>query len=79
MNFFKKYWAALDAVPQWVVALVALVVVLALNLLSVKVFGEMEFWFAMIKVVALVAFLVIGTVFRASSARRSTGRPSASA
>ena len=54
MNFFKRYWPALAAVPQWVFALTALVVVLALNLVSVKVFGEMEFWFALIKVAALV-------------------------
>jgi len=36
-----------------------------MNLISVKLFGELEFWAAMIKVVALVAFLVIGTVFLA--------------
>ena len=63
MNFFKKYWAAIAAVPQWVFALAALVVVLGLNLVSVKVFGELEFWFALIKVVALVAFLVVGIYF----------------
>ena len=43
MNFFKRYWPALAAVPQWVFALAALVVVLGLNLVSVKVFGELEF------------------------------------
>ena len=37
--------------------------VLGLNLVSVKVFGEMEFWFALIKVVALVGFLLLGTYF----------------
>ncbi|MFI1706435.1 amino acid permease [Streptomyces griseoruber] len=63
MNFFKKYWEPISSVPQWVWALTALVVVLTLNLLSVKVFGEMEFWFALIKVLALVAFLVVGTLF----------------
>ncbi|MDP5227387.1 MULTISPECIES: amino acid permease [Arthrobacter] len=60
MHFFGKYVPWIDAVPQWAWALIALVVVLALNLVSVKVFGEMEFWFALIKVVALVAFLIIG-------------------
>lgn len=40
-----------------------LVTVVALNLISVKVFGEMEFWFALIKVAALVIFLVVGTFF----------------
>jgi L-asparagine permease len=63
MNFFKRYWPALAGVPQWVFALAALVVVLALNLVSVKVFGELEFWFALIKVAALLAFLGIGTWF----------------
>lgn len=63
MNFFGKYWQPLGEVPQWVYALAALVIVLALNLVSVKVFGELEFWFALIKVVALVAFLLVGIYF----------------
>lgn len=63
MHFFAKYVPWIGAVPQWVWALLALVVVLCLNLVSVKVFGEMEFWFALIKVVALVAFLAIGLFF----------------
>ena len=63
MNFFSKYWAPIASVPQWVFALIALVLILSMNLVSVKVFGELEFWFALIKVVALVAFLVIGAAF----------------
>ncbi len=63
MNFFGKYIAWMGAVPQWAWALIALMVVLCLNLVSVKVFGEMEFWFALIKVAALVAFLLVGTYF----------------
>jgi L-asparagine permease len=63
MKFFGQYSPFIDSVPQWVWALIALAVVLSLNLVSVKVFGEMEFWFALIKVVALVAFLVVGTYF----------------
>jgi L-asparagine permease len=63
VGFWAQYWEPLQAVPQWVVALVALVVVLALNLVSVKVFGEMEFWFALIKVGALIAFMIFGIAF----------------
>ena len=63
MNFFAKYVPWIGAVPQWVWALAALLLVLGLNLVSVKVFGELEFWFALIKVVALVAFLLVGTYF----------------
>jgi L-asparagine permease len=63
MNFFGKYVEWIGAVPQWAWALIALVVVVTLNMVSVKVFGEMEFWFALIKVVALVSFLLVGLYF----------------
>ncbi|MFD8501022.1 amino acid permease [Amycolatopsis sp. NPDC059657] len=48
----------LPDVPQWITALVALGVLLAVNLLSVKLFGELEFWFSVVKVLAIVVFLV---------------------
>ncbi|MFC4947450.1 amino acid permease [Pseudonocardia sp. GCM10023141] len=57
---YVKFFA--PDVPQWIPALVALGVVLAVNLVSVKVFGELEFWFAAIKVAALVIFMVIAIV-----------------
>ncbi len=60
---YCHYWDAFHAVPQWTLALIALIVVLSMNLISVKVFGELEFWASLIKVLALVTFLVVGTVF----------------
>ncbi|MFT4051460.1 MAG: amino acid permease [Microbacterium sp.] len=63
VKFWAQYWEPLQAVPQWTIALVALVIVLSLNLVSVKLFGEMEFWFALIKVTALVIFLIVGVCF----------------
>ena len=54
--------------PQWIPALIALMVVVAVNMLSVKAFGEFEFWAALLKVTALVAFLVIGIGLVATSA-----------
>ncbi|MFD5426343.1 amino acid permease [Streptomyces sp. NPDC127084] len=57
---YAHFWAMFSDVPQWVLALIALAVVLAANLISVKYFGEMEFWFAIIKVAALVIFMLIG-------------------
>lgn len=62
---YCHYWSVFKAVPQWLIALVALAVVLAFNMISVKLFGELEFWAALIKVLALVTFLVVGTVFLA--------------
>ncbi|WP_027927611.1 amino acid permease [Amycolatopsis benzoatilytica] len=48
----------LPGLPQWITALVALGVLMAVNLLSVKLFGELEFWFSVVKVLAIIVFLV---------------------
>ncbi|WP_279340827.1 MULTISPECIES: amino acid permease [Isoptericola] len=50
------------AVPQWVVAGVVVVVLGGINLIGVRQFGEAEFWFALIKVGAIVAFLAVGAL-----------------
>ncbi|MGW4898182.1 amino acid permease [Kitasatospora sp. NPDC004240] len=47
-------------VPQWGWALIVMAVLTATNLFSVASYGEFEFWFAGIKVVAIAAFLVVG-------------------
>ncbi|MEV7086014.1 amino acid permease [Streptomyces sp. NPDC093085] len=57
---YTHYWGMFSDIPQWVLALIALAVVLTVNLISVKIFGELEFWFAIIKVGALVVFMLIG-------------------
>jgi L-asparagine permease len=61
-NYFH-YWTAFAVVPQWTLALIALVAVVLVNSVSVKAFGELEFWAALIKVLALTTFLVVGIVF----------------
>ncbi|MCX5313131.1 amino acid permease [Streptomyces sp. NBC_00154] len=48
------------AVPQWAWALIVMLVLTATNLVSVSSYGEFEFWFAGIKVVAIAAFVVVG-------------------
>lgn len=52
--------AWIPAVPQWGWALIVMVVLTATNLASVGSYGEFEFWFAGIKVVAIAAFIVVG-------------------
>ncbi|OIJ88867.1 L-asparagine permease [Streptomyces sp. MUSC 14] len=56
---YTHYWSFFTSIPQWVLALIALAVVLAVNLISVKIFGEMEFWFAIVKVATIVGFMLI--------------------
>jgi GABA permease len=49
----------LPGVPIWASSLVLMIALTATNLVSVRAFGEFEFWFASIKVAAIVAFIVI--------------------
>ena len=46
--------------PQWIWALSSIVMMGLINLIAVKVFGEFEFWFALIKVIAIVAMIALG-------------------
>lgn len=64
---YAHFWAMFTDVPQWVLAFVALAVVLTANLISVKYFGEMEFWFSLVKVAALTIFLLVGIYLVATS------------
>lgn len=56
-QMISAWW---PAVPQWLGALVLIVLFLVLNLISVRFFGETEFWLASVKVGAIVAFIVVG-------------------
>ncbi|MDB6042421.1 MAG: D-serine/D-alanine/glycine transporter [Gammaproteobacteria bacterium] len=60
IGIYVRYW--LPDVPQWLPALVALVVLYGSNQLAVGVFGELEFWFALIKVLTIVALIIGGLV-----------------
>ena len=60
---YMKYWGSFAGVPQWIFALIALVLVGSMNMIAVEWFGEMEFWFSLVKVGALVLFLIIGVFF----------------
>ena len=48
--------------PQWVFAFLITAILTATNLVSVGNYGEFEFWFALIKVLAIAAFLVLGAL-----------------
>ncbi|MDM1086160.1 Lysine-specific permease [Myroides odoratimimus] len=60
-----SYWEPLGFLPTWGWSLLFFLVIFGLNMLSVKAYGESEYWFAIIKVVTVVLFLGIGllTIF----------------
>ena len=55
---FVNYW--FPFIPQWVSAAFFLVLITSINLLGVKRFGEFEFWFATIKIAAVIAMILGG-------------------
>jgi L-asparagine transporter-like permease len=57
IGVYVGYW--LPDFPQWISVLAALVVLYSANMLAVRAFGEMEFWFALIKV-AMIVMLIVG-------------------
>ncbi|MDQ8706128.1 amino acid permease [Streptomyces sp. LHD-70] len=59
-GIYVHYW--FPAIPQYVTALVVLIALVLLNLLKVGAFGEAEFWFASIKVVAILGLIIGGTL-----------------
>ncbi|MBV7271308.1 amino acid permease [Clostridium sp. PL3] len=58
IGIYVKFW--FPSIPQWLSALVALCIMTLVNLIAVKAFGEFEFWFALIKVVTIIAMIVVG-------------------
>lgn len=65
--------------PQWVPGLIALVVLLCVNLITVGAFGEVESWFAIIKIVAIIILILIGVgmmLFRFKSPNGVVASPS---
>ncbi|WP_208692766.1 amino acid permease [Klebsiella quasipneumoniae] len=55
---YMQYW--FPELSAWMPALSMLAILFLLNLLSVKMFGEAEFWFALIKVITIIALIVTG-------------------
>ncbi|WP_079514928.1 amino acid permease [Rossellomorea marisflavi] len=60
---YMQYW--FPDLPAWIPGIIAMVILGAANLISVKSFGEFEFWFALIKIITIVLmiFAGIGLIF----------------
>lgn len=55
------YWT--DALLPWHWALIIVVPMFGLQLIHVRVYGEMEYWFALIKVLLIILFIVVGLIY----------------
>jgi aromatic amino acid transport protein AroP len=64
VGIYVQYWW--PDIPTWVSAAIFFVAINAINMANVRVYGEMEFWFAIIKVVAIIGMIVFGAWLLAS-------------
>ena len=72
-GYFKYWWPGLAA---WLPALLTIAALLLLNLPPVRAFGEAEFWFALIKIIAIVSLIVVGIVMVVSGFTAPNGATS---
>lgn len=68
---YAQFWW--PEIAPWIPALFCILLLVGLNLLSVRLFGELEFWFSMIKVVAICALIIVGIVFITTSFTSPSG------
>ena len=59
-GMYIQYW--FPDIPRWLPGLIVIAILLGLNLITVGLFGETEFWFALVKILAIVALIMAGIV-----------------
>ncbi|MGA6135754.1 amino acid permease [Acinetobacter dispersus] len=64
IGLYIQYWW--PEIPTWVSALAFFILINGINLLHVKFFGEMEFWFSIIKILAILAMIGFGSYLLAT-------------
>ncbi|SPO66201.1 amino acid permease [Pseudomonas sp. JV241A] len=69
-GFFQHWYPDL---PAWIPAVGMMLTLFALNVLTVKLFGEVEFWFAIIKIIAVLTLIGVSVVLVATSFVSPTG------
>jgi len=60
IGIYVNFW--FPTVPQWLPGLCALLILYGTNTLAVRVYGELEFWFALLKVVTIIGLIASGLV-----------------
>ncbi|WP_447881687.1 bifunctional threonine/serine APC transporter ThrP [Serratia fonticola] len=58
IGVYVQFW--FPEIPQWLPALIAVAMVALANLAAVRLYGELEFWFAMIKVTTIIVMILVG-------------------
>lgn len=68
---YVSFWY--PTIPNWLTAAATILVLVALNLFSAKLFGELEFWLSIIKVLTILALIAVGVVMIVFGMKTSYG------
>ncbi|KAG6091112.1 hypothetical protein E4U14_001290, partial [Claviceps sp. LM454 group G7] len=68
LQLVLQYWT--DHFPGWALSLIFWVVLIAVNLASVKAYGELEYWLSLLKVITIIVFIVVGIVVNCGGNRQ---------
>jgi AAT family amino acid transporter len=60
LQLLLQYWT--DNFPGWAISLIFLIVVILFNVMSVRVYGEVEYWLSLLKVITIIIFIILGIV-----------------
>lgn len=71
ISAYMKYW--FPNIDGWVWAVIFLGVLFSINIFAVGLFGETEFWFSMIKIIAILAMIATGAIMIMTHAETSAG------
>ncbi|KAF9111276.1 hypothetical protein BGX27_005140 [Mortierella sp. AM989] len=62
-----QYWVSSDVFPGWAWSVLFLLFMVFVNLLSVRAYGETEYWFSLVKVLTVVIFIIVGILVDAGA------------
>lgn len=74
ISTYVQFW--LPNVSAWLIQLVFLGTLVAINLIATKIFGEVEFWFALIKIITIIALIVVSIFMTFNQAATPLGHAS---
>lgn len=57
---YVSFW--FPHIPNWISALFCVLILMSFNLLSAKLFGELEFWFSIVKIVTILGLIIVGAI-----------------
>ncbi len=61
VSIYLGYW--FPDLPKWIGVLACLLIITAINLVTVSAYGEIEFWMAFIKIAAIIGMILLGSYF----------------